>query len=315
MNLHKFSNIINDKNFNEAVKLQAFDDFYNYYSDLLKKVLKNRSFSERQLSVDIFRKKWTEGKSETVFKKLFYASFKTLERIKTGIQTGQVNNYNVGNGKSTINNFADMLSVFSYDVYQLVRHAEQNYNNHSLRYKMGSANGSSSEAIFENGTIILHIKHFGTDSIHYRDFFSYTVFTIRLLIEVAGKKIVGFHSITDDKGERLKKIKTQVAWEFIKKDQLNHKRIQLPIEIDTILEIEKWTNRFVHTGYVQPIFLVENALSFLNKLTTPYSTKISNYNDMKSEFEEFVADKLNTQQNIQINWMNEKRTESKIISK
>ncbi|MCD0472573.1 hypothetical protein [Flavobacterium sp. JAS] len=315
MNINKFSNIIKDNNLNEEEKLQAFGDFYIYYSNLLKKVLKNRTFTERQLSVDIFLKKWPDKKSETVFKKQFYSSFKTLERIKIGIETGIVNKFNIGISKSSINNFADILFIFSYDVYELVKYAESKYNNHILNYRMGSAIGSSSRDIFENGTIILHIKHFGTNSIHYRDFFSYTVFTIRLMIEVAGKKIMGFNSITDDKGERLKKIKTQIAWEFIKNDQLNNKRIQLPMEIDTILEIEKWTNQFVHTGYIQPIFLVENALVFLDKLIIPKSTKISNYNDLKLEFENYVKSKVNEGQIIQVNWMNEKHLESEIISK
>ncbi|MGV8992993.1 MAG: hypothetical protein ACOH1O_02740 [Flavobacterium sp.] len=313
-NLNKFSNIIRDNNLNAEEKLQAFDDFYIYYSKLLTKVLKNRTFTERQLSVDIFLKKWSDKKSETVFKKQFYSSFKTLERIKIGIETGIANKFDIGISKSSINNFADILFIFSYNVYELVKYAEFKYNNQTLNYSMSSAVGSSSRDIFENGTMILHIKHFGTNSIHYRDFFSYRVFTIRLMIEVAGKKIIGFDSITDDKGERLKTIKTQIAWEFIKNDQLNNKRILLPIEIDTILVIEKWTNQFVHTGYIQPIYLVENALVFLDKLIIPKSTKISNYNDLKIEFENFVKSKVKEGQITQVNWMNEKHLESKIIS-
>ena len=315
MDLNKFSEIIRDNETNEAEKLRVFNDFYDYYSKLLKSVLRNKTFTERQLSVDIFRKKWTENQSEKVFKKQLFSSFKTLERIKKGIETGIVNRFNIGVGKGSIDNFSDFLFTFSFDVYELVKYAEFKYNNNKLNYQMGSALGSSSRDIFENGSIILHIKHFGKDSIHYRDFFSYTVFTIRLMIEVAGKKILGFKSITDDKGDRIKKIKTQIAWDFIKYDQLNKKRIDLPIEIDTILEIEKWTNRFIHTGYVQPIFLVENALVFLDKLIIYQSTKISGYNSLKSEFEKFIQEKAKKEQAIKVNWENEKHIESKIISR
>lgn len=315
MDLNKFSEIIRDKKINETEKLKAFNDFYDYYSQLLKSVLGNKTFIEKQLSVDIFRKNWTEKHSEMVFKKQLFSSYKTLERIKKGIETGIVNRFDIGVDTGSISNFSDFLSIFSFDVYKLVAYAEFKYNNNELNYRMGSAIGSSSRDIFENSSIILHIKHFGTDSIHFRDFFSYTVFAIRLMIEVAGKRIIGFSSITDDKGERIRKIRTQIAWDFIKYDQLNNKRIELPIDIDTIQEIEKWTNRFIHTGYVQPIFLVENALVFLDKLRDYKSTKISEYNHLKSEFEKFVQEKVNEGQVIIVNWQNEKHIESKIISK
>lgn len=315
MDLNIFSNIIRDSNVSEAEKLEAFNGFYDYYSGLIKSVLNNKTFTERQLSVDIFRKEWTEKKAEIVFKKQLFSSFKTLERIKKGLETGIVNNFITKQNKGSIDNFSDFLFIFSFDVYELVRYAEFKYNNNTLNYQMGSAIGSSTRDIFENGSIILHINHFGTDSIHYRDFFSYTVFTIRLMIEVAGKKILGFYSITDNNGERIKQISTQIAWDFIKKDQLNNKRIELPLEIATILEIEKWTNRFIHTGYIQPIFLVENALVFLERLARPQSTKISKYNILKTEFEEFIQEKVNEGQIVKVNWENETHIESKIISK
>jgi len=315
MDLNRFSNIIRDSNVNEAQKLEAFNGFYDYYSGLIKSVLNKETFTERQLSVDIFQKEWTENKAETVFKKQLFSSFKTLERIKKSLETGIVNDYITKQNKGSIDNFSEFLFIFSFDVYELVSYAEFKYNNNTLNYQMGSAICSSTSDIFENGSIILHIYHFGTDSIHYRDFFSYTVFTIRLMIEVAGKKILGFNSITDNNGVRIKKISTQIAWDFIKKDQANNKRIELPLEVTTILEIEKWTNRFIHTGYIQPIFLVENALVFLEKLARPQSTKISDYNNLKTEFEEFIQGKVKEGQIVKVNWENEKRIESKIISK
>ncbi|MCA4783280.1 hypothetical protein IF125_13635 [Empedobacter stercoris] len=313
MDLNKFSNIINDRRISEPQKLEAIYEFYDYYSNLVEKVLKNKSFSERQLSVDIFRKEWSEKKSEIIFKKQLYASFTTLKRIKKGIETGIVNKFNIGVNNSSIENFSDFLFIFSFDVFQLVKYAEVNFNNTSVNYNMIPAIGSSSRDIYENSSIILHIKHFKTNSIHYRDFFSYAVFANRLLIEVSGKNILGIDSITNDKGERIKGIKTQIAWNFIKFDQSNKKRIVLPIEVDTILEIEKWTNRFIHTGYIQPIFLVENALFFLDKLSNPYSTQIREYDEMKSEFESFVKQQLNDKQLLKFNWKAPKYIEAKII--
>lgn len=314
MNLNDFSSIIKNEKKDESQKEQAFYKFYDYYSELVKSVLKKKTFTERQLSVDIFRKKFTEKQSETVFKKQLFASLKTLERIKKGIETGVVNRFNIGKTNGSINDFSDFLFIFSFDVYELVKYAEFKYNSKTLNYSMGSSIGSSTRDVFENGSIILFIKHFGTDSIHYRDFFSYSVFTIRLMIEVAGKKILGFNSITDENGDRIRKIKTQIAWEFIKNDQINFKRIQLPIEVDTILKIEKWTNQFIHTGYIQPIYLIENALLFLDKLTFPKSTKISNYNTLKLEFEQFLKEKVKEDQEIIINWERKNNMESKIIS-
>lgn len=314
MNLYDFSTIIHDSNIKEEDKIIAFNQFYEYYSELVRIVLKTKTFTERQLSKDIFRQTWNEGQSETVFKKQLFSSFKTLERIKIGIETNVINKFKIGEDKLSINNLTDFLCIFSFDIYELVRYAEENYNGKKLNFDMGGRNDSSVREIFENANIILHIKHFGASSIHYRDFFSYTVFTIRLMIEVAGKRILGFNSITDDKGNRIREIRTQIAWHFIKQDQLCNKRIKLPIEIETILEIEKWTNQFIHTGNVQPIFLVENALSFLDKLALYKSTEISNYNSVKSDFEKFVKDKIKRTEIININWNEESRVDSKIVS-
>lgn len=314
MDLSTFSSIIRDTNTSETDKIGAFNEFYEYYSKLAKSVLKTRTFTDRQLSKDIFRKTWSEKQFENIFKKQLFSSFKTLERIKIGIETGIINKFTIGKDKASISNFSDFLFIFSYDVYELVRYAEEKYNNNRLNFEMGGRSDSSSREIFENASIILHVKHFGADSIHYRDFFSYTVFTIRLMIEVAGKRILGFNSITDDQGNRIREIRTQVAWNFIKQDQLSNKRIKLPLEIDTIIEIEKWTNQFIHTGYIQPIFLVENALVFIDKLAIPYITEISDYNILKAEFEKFVADRGNGSKKIIVNWGNKTQIESKIVS-
>ncbi len=315
MDLNKFSSIIRNNNINESEKFKAFYEFYDYYSKLVERVLRNKIFTERQLSVDIFREKWTEKQSKNVFKKQLFSSFKTLDRIKTGIETGIINRFNIGADSSSIDNFSDFLLIFSFDVFELVKYAELKYNNVTLNYDMGSAIGSSSRDIFENASIMLHIKHFGINSIHYRDFFSYTVFAIRLMIEIAGKKILGFNSITDEKGDRVKNIKTQIAWDFIKHDQLTNKRIKLPLEVDTVLEVEKWTNRFIHTGYIQPIFLVENGLFFIRELSIPKSTKISEYNSLKLEFEEFIQKKVKGKQSIRVNWEDGNCIESEIISR
>ena len=327
MSLNEFSSIIHDAKKNETDKLIAFNEFYNYYSELVKTVLKNKTFSERQLSKDIFRKSWSEKESETVFKKCLYSSFKTLERVKVGIETNIVNKFKIGEEKTGINNFIDFLFMFSFDVFEIVRYAEEKYNNKKLNYNMGGRPDLSVREIFENANILLHIKHFQASSIHYRDFFSYTVFAIRLMIEVAGKRILGFNAITDDNGDRAMGIKTQIAWDFIKEDQLSNKRIQLPLEIDTILEIEKWTNNYIHTGFVQPIFLVENALFFLEKLVFPCNetknyrgqallagtTKIQNYNIVKTDFEKFVQSKGKGKKYI-IHWKDEKQVDSTILS-
>lgn len=134
------------------------------------------------------------------------------------------------------------------------------------------------------------------------------------MIEVSGKRILGFSSITDEKGDRIKKIKTQIAWEFIKKDQNSTKRIELPIEVDTVLKIEQWTNQFIHTGYVQPIYLIENALFFLSKLANPRPTKITDYDTLKLEFKQFLKEKVKDEQDVIINWESTNRIESKIVS-
>lgn len=290
MDLNVFFNIIHDKSKSDSEKLIAFNAFFDYYSDLVTAVLGKISYSDKQLSEHIFLVRYKEKLSETVFKKHLYASYKTLERIKKEIIATDISKY------------IDFLVHFSFDVYNIIAYAESNYKGNALKYDMGSRPDLSVKEIYDNACIVLHIKRLGADFIHYRDFFPISIFAVRLTIEVCGKNILGYYSITDTKGNRPRNINTQIAWDYIKFDQLNEKRIQLPVDVDVVLEIEKWTNRYIHTGYIQPIYLVETALHLLEPFVYPVNREagydgrvkyagtsyIAKYDEMKLEFAGYI---------------------------
>ena len=330
MDLNAFFNIIHDKSKGDSEKFIAFNAFFDYYSDLVAVVLGKTTYSDKQLSEHIFLMRYKKKLNETVFKKHLYASYKTLERIKKEIIATDISKY------------IDFLVHFSFDVYTIIAYAENNYKGNTLKYDMGSRPDLSVQEIYDNACIVLHIKRLGADFIHYRDFFPLSVFAVRLTIEVCGKNILGYYSITDAKGNRPRSLNTQIAWDYIKFDQLNGKRIQLPVDVDVVLEIEKWTNRYIHTGYIQPIYLVETALYLLEPFVYPPNKKtdyegrakfagtsyVTKYNEMKLEFEEYIHKGINytwlqkiknifrckKAQKYIVNWKAEKSVDVTILS-
>lgn len=303
MKLNQFSKNIIDDTISEQNKMEAFVSFYNYYSKLVEKVLNGQKFTDKELTEEIFDS-WERNIAQNKYEKYLFSSLQTLERIKLAIETNTINKFNLENNKISIKNFSEFLFIFSVDVFDLVRFVEEKHYNNQMGSRIQKRHDSSIYEIFETATIILNIKLFGVSSIQYRDFFSYTIYTIRLMIEVAGKAILGYNTITDEKGNRVGEISSQIAWHFIKNDQKLKKRIELPLEIDTILKIESWTNQFIHTGNIQPIFLIENALTIIEKLSIPRNTKIFYYKELKKDFEKFVNSKIKRKRKIIINWQN-----------
>lgn len=290
MDLNIFFSTIHDKKNSDSDKHAAFNAFFDYYSGLVTEILGKATYTDKQLSEHLFLMRYKKKLEEIVFKKHLYASYKTLERIKKEIEATKISKY------------IDFLVHFSFDVYDIVTYAERKYKNNTLKYDMGSRPDLSVKEIYDNACIVLHIKRLGADFIHYRDFFPLSIFAVRLSIEVCGKNILGYYSITDTKGNRPRSLNSQIAWDYIKFDQLNEKRIQLPVDVDVVLEIEKWTNRYIHTGYIQPIYLVETALHLLEPFVYPINKKadyegrakfagtsyVTKYNEMKLEFEKYV---------------------------
>lgn len=165
-----------------------------------------------------------------------------------------------------------------------------------------------------------------------RDIQPYRMFVIRQLLETLGKNIIGYDSINDNNGKPIHKF-TQISWEFLY-EYSNNKNTQwnitLPFNISSIYAINKWSNYFVHTGYIYACYIQYYAVLVLNKLMSPpqnnvkcYDGKIrtcmlygdfriNRYNRLKSDFEQYIKSKNN---DSVIKWESEDKVGAYIISK
>ncbi|MDN3692524.1 hypothetical protein QWZ06_09670 [Chryseobacterium tructae] len=178
--------------------------------------------------------------------------------------------------------------------------------------------------IYSAARTLFFIEEFSNiEDLYLRDLKPNVMFQIRQLLEIFGKNIVGYYSITHN-NQPVKKF-TQIAWDFIDEEcKKDISRIKLPFEIKTITLLNSWANDFVHTTFLHNSYIQYFAIKMLNVLfssstSTSTSTKgitiyngckiekydiaditISNYNSLKDDFKNFL---LTKKQGIEINWM------------
>ena len=266
MSLIQFTNDLNCNTATTATKFAAFQTFYTYFDQLKLTVLPTQTFTDKQLSEHIFKRQWKDNQAEMIFKKHLYAAHNTLTRLST---------------KITATNFTDyefLLKMLAYDLYNIVKYSEANYRNVTLNYQMGSRPDQSAREIYDISYTLFYIGSINPANFYLREIIPVSIFLIRQTIEVYGKRLLGLTSITDEQGNRVRSISTQIAWDFIKNEvQKTAPRITLPTHIDIIKVTEEWTNYYVHTGTIPNIYLIENALHFIKPLIYPQNTTNRNY--------------------------------------
>lgn len=155
------------------------------------------------------------------------------------------------------------------------------------------------------------------------------LFNIRQTLELVGKGIIGFTFVKDAAGSPSHKF-SQVAWDFLLDyDTRFSGDILLNVPINCVSAISKWANRFIHTGFMEPLYMqyyayyvVETLMrppktSFVNRDGTRHSAldfgdyRLKNYDRIKSEFEKYCKSKLST---CSIEWSDEKYVQAHIIS-
>ena len=155
------------------------------------------------------------------------------------------------------------------------------------------------------------------------------MFQIRQLLEVFGKNLLGYYSISDKNGVEVKKF-THVAWDFIhNENKKKTSRIKCPFDTQMILFISKWANDFVHTTYLYSSYIQFFVLKVIKVLFTParegveiYSgkitrsfnyaeIKITNYNSLKMDFEKMLRDRT---PDIVVDWKNIENVGAYIIN-
>lgn len=291
MSLIQFTNELNSNTATVATKFAALQSFYTYFDQLKLAVLPTQTFTDKQLSEHIFKRQWKDNQAEMIFKKQLFAAHNTLTRLSS---------------KITVANFIDyefLLKMLAYDLYNIISYAEANYRNVTLNYQMGSRLDQSAREIYDISRTLFYIGSINPANFYLREIIPVSIFLIRQTIEVYGKRLLGFASITDEQGNRVRSVSTQVAWDFIKSEmQKTKSRITLPTHIDIIKVTEEWTNYYVHTGYIPDIYLIENALHFIEPLIYPQNgtsnyknsirfagtSFIDNYESLKTDFVNFI---------------------------
>ena len=176
--------------------------------------------------------------------------------------------------------------------------------------------------IFSATNELLYIEE-ATDisDIYLRDLKPNVIFQMRQFIEILGKRIIGYTDIKNPtNGKSIHKF-TQIAWEFIEsKNNKSNWSIDLPLEQCHITRINKWSNRFVHSGNFTPTYIQVYLHKLLSHLMTPPTShvtiyngrkklcglfgdiRINNYNNLKSDFQNYIDAKMKGPGRATIEW-------------
>lgn len=226
------------------------------------------------------------------------------------------------------------ITEFAIDAEQLMAEFEVNHEQSiaSITLTSGRNKLLNPRDIYMTAKTIFHIEQLkSVEDLYLRDLKPVVMFQIRQLLEVYGKRILGFYTITDINDNPIKKF-THISWEFLKYELKNEKpRVSFPFDFHTMTIILKWSNNFVHTTYLYSShiqFFVLNTISQLfkpaNKSVEIYNgsryrsygyadIRISNYDSLKSDFEAYLR-KKSKNNNLKVNWMSENQVGAYIIS-
>ena len=187
-------------------------------------------------------------------------------------------------------------------------------------------------------TLFFIEEHDKIEDLDLKNLKPFVIFQIRQVLEIFGKKLLGYNSIQDKNGNSIKKF-TQISWEFINYEtKKTNSRIELPFDSSIITLINKWANIFVHSTFLYNSYVQYFALETIYFLFSSNSTngfkiyndeillknqcadiKIKNYESLKTDFEDFLKEKINLKEKIKsieisVDWMSPHETESYIVS-
>lgn len=292
MSLKKFIDDLRNDSIDLGMKYASFQNFITYLNSLKSATLKARTFTDKQISEQIFKRTWKDSQERMILEHHLFAANNTLQRL---------------NGRITLANFDQyqfMLKMLAFDLFPIINFVETKILNNTLDISIGSRPDQNAREVFDVCRLIFEVGTINPINLYLREVFPVSIFLLRQTIEVYGKRLLGFYSITNEQGHRDRGVSTQVAWDFIKAEVSKiDSRIDLPTNIDVIRKVEEWTNFYVHTGDIPEIYLIENAIHLVKPLIYPSNSteinyrksivfsgtsKIKNYNSVKADFEKFV---------------------------
>lgn len=301
-------------NKNDAIIRRRYFDsmnsFFEWYISYCATILKAKKYQDTQISEWVFR---LDFKSKSHLKeyliKTIYISRDYVEHLKNSVTETNVHRY-----ASTVTSLEIdlewLISVFEVECRKTTE---------KISLNSGRRKELSPTDIYSAARTLFDIEVFNSiEELYLRDLKPVVMFQIRQLLEVFGKNLLGYYSISDNEGNSVKKF-TQIAWDFIKDEvKKPESRIELPFDIHMIVSINNWSNNFVHTtyiysGYIQFFALKALSVLFVSKtkgikvyngqVVSKYNfadIKIKEYNSLKLDFENYLEKMM---PNIVIDWM------------
>ena len=232
-----------------------------------------------------------------------------------------------------IHRYKEVISSLYCDLEWLIVKVESHINKYPNKIVITSGRRPylNTYDIFSSINNLFFIEEYDKiDDLYLRDLKPVVMFQIRQLLEIYGKNLIGYNSILDKNSTPIKKF-TQVAWEFIKIEVKNkNSRIEIPFDIDVIISLNKWTNSFVHSTYLDNDYIQFFAINCIRDLfkqgekgvfynnmwhsNINYgAVKINDYESLRNDFEEYLNNK-HSNTNFQIIWKELKDVGAHIIS-
>ena len=297
-----------------------FDWYISYVEDIIPK---NKEYSSKKICDNIFRSYLKNDRQiEDYLKSHLFISKQYVEYLKSNMKLDNIHKYK----HNLINLKTDLKEIITYWEF----FSSKDTSKISL---MGGRNHylSVSDIYFSIKELFFIEESDRIEDLYLRDLKPVVMFQIRQLLEIYGKNLIGYNLILDKNVAPIKKF-TQIAWEFIKKEVKNKdSRIEIPFDIDVIISLNKWTNTFVHTTYLDNDYIQFFAINCIKDLfkqgekgvfynnmwhsNINYgAVKINNYESLRNDFEEYLNNK-HSNTNFQIIWKELKDVGAHIISK
>jgi hypothetical protein len=317
---HSFSSKKTDPAFKKKY-YESLISFFDWYLDYCSKILKSKSYPDKQICECVFR---TKFKSENQWKeyllKSIYISSEYVKYLKGKISETNIHKYD------------HTIISLEIDLEWLIASFEVQYKKTTDKISLNSGRRKnlSPTDIYSAARTLFYIEEFDNiDDLYLRDLKPVVMFQIRQLLEIFGKDLLGYYSISDIDGNGVKKF-TQIAWEFIKEEiKKPDSRIEFPFDVHMILSINSWSNSFVHTTYLYSSYIQFFALQTINVLFASKSKgikiytghnqrkfdcadiKVNKYNSLKADFESYLNSK---KPDIVVDWMETKSVGAYIIT-
>ena len=297
-----YDNFHSDKS-NCKKKRTFFKDtknFFDWYISYVDLILKGKKYDNDKIAEIIFLE---QSKNEQHFieylRKSLFISKEYIEYLKNSIKNKYIHRYK------------EVISSLYCDLEWLIVKVESHINKYPNKIVITSGRRPylNTYDIFSSINNLFFIEEYDKiDDLYLRDLKPVDMFQIRQLLEIYGKNLIGYNSILDKNSTPIKKF-TQVAWEFIKIEvKKKNSRIELPFNIDMIMEINSWANSFVHSTYIYSSYIQFFAINCIrdlfkytgiiklydgkSKRCIEYgSIKIENYNSLKQDFEKYLNNK------------------------